>query len=122
MPPGLLAAGIGSLVYLGLGYLTGLSTSAYALHPLTLPTISHLTLADVELRERQPPRATLRGAARPGWRHREPATSLRRPTSRVRTLAHEGGDTMLSTWLGPAGSLRQDGDSMRRTGGWRNTA
>jgi hypothetical protein len=46
----LLAAGIGSLVYLGLGYLTGLSTSAYALHPLTLPTISHLTLADVELR------------------------------------------------------------------------
>ena len=50
VPPGLLAAGIGSLVYLGLGYLTGLSTSAYALHPLTLPTISHLTLADVELR------------------------------------------------------------------------
>jgi H+/Cl- antiporter ClcA len=44
--PGLLAAGIGSLVYLGLGYLTGLSTSAYALNPLTLPAISHLTLAD----------------------------------------------------------------------------
>ena len=41
--PGLLAAGIGSLVYLGMGYLTGLSTSAYALNPLELPAMGQLT-------------------------------------------------------------------------------
>jgi chloride channel protein, CIC family len=35
--PGLLAAGIGSLVFIGMGTLTGLSTSAYALSPLALP-------------------------------------------------------------------------------------
>jgi H+/Cl- antiporter ClcA len=44
--PGLLAAGIGSLVYLGMGYLTGLSTSAYAINPLTLPSMPHLTVVD----------------------------------------------------------------------------
>jgi H+/Cl- antiporter ClcA len=44
--PGLLAGGIGSLVYVGLGSLTGLSTSAYALKPLALPEIGDLTLAD----------------------------------------------------------------------------
>ncbi len=43
--PGLLAAGIGSLVSLGLGSFTGLSTSAYALGPLALPQFSHLTAA-----------------------------------------------------------------------------
>ncbi len=35
--PGLLAGGIGSLVFIGMGSLTGLSTSAYAVAPLTLP-------------------------------------------------------------------------------------
>ncbi len=35
--PGLLAGGIGSLVFIGMGSLTGLSTSAYAIAPLTLP-------------------------------------------------------------------------------------
>jgi H+/Cl- antiporter ClcA len=35
--PGLLAAGIGSLVSIGMGSFTGLSTSAYALAPLPLP-------------------------------------------------------------------------------------
>jgi H+/Cl- antiporter ClcA len=35
--PGLLAAGIGSLVFIGMGSWTGLSTSAFALSPLTLP-------------------------------------------------------------------------------------
>ncbi len=35
--PGLLAAGIGSLVFIGMGTLTGLSTSAYAIAPLSLP-------------------------------------------------------------------------------------
>jgi len=35
--PGLLAAGIGSLVFIGMGSLTGLSTSAYAISPLSLP-------------------------------------------------------------------------------------
>jgi chloride channel protein, CIC family len=44
--PGLLAAGIGSLVYLGMGYLTGLSTSAYALNPLELPAMPQLTVVD----------------------------------------------------------------------------
>ena len=36
--PGLLAAGIGSLVSLGMGSFTGLSTSAYALGALSLPS------------------------------------------------------------------------------------
>ena len=44
--PGLLAAGIGSLVYLGLGYLTGLDTSAYAINPLALPPMPQLTVVD----------------------------------------------------------------------------
>jgi H+/Cl- antiporter ClcA len=35
--PGLIAAGIGSLVFVGVGSLTGLSSSAYALPPLALP-------------------------------------------------------------------------------------
>ncbi len=35
--PGLLAAGIGSIVFLGMGTITGLSTSAYALDLLELP-------------------------------------------------------------------------------------
>ena len=42
--PGLLAAGIGSVVYLGLGSLTGLSTAAYALEPLPLAPIGDLTV------------------------------------------------------------------------------
>jgi H+/Cl- antiporter ClcA len=44
--PGLLAAGIGSLVSLGLGSLTGLSTSAYALGPLSLPAFARPDVAD----------------------------------------------------------------------------
>jgi H+/Cl- antiporter ClcA len=44
--PGLLAAGIGSLVYLGMGYLTGLSTSAYAIKPLMLAPMPQLTVVD----------------------------------------------------------------------------
>ena len=36
--PGLLAAGIGSLVFIGMGDWTGLSTSAWALSPFSLPT------------------------------------------------------------------------------------
>ena len=44
--PGLLAAGIGSLVSIGMGSLTGLNTSAYALGSLTLPTLSQPALAD----------------------------------------------------------------------------
>ena len=39
--PGLLAAGIGSLVSLGMGSFTGLSTKAYALSALPLPTFAH---------------------------------------------------------------------------------
>lgn len=35
--PGLVAAGIGSLAFVGIGSLTGLSSGAYALPPLTLP-------------------------------------------------------------------------------------
>jgi H+/Cl- antiporter ClcA len=44
--PGLLAAGIGSLVSIGMGSLTGLSTSAYALGALSLPSLSKPALAD----------------------------------------------------------------------------
>jgi len=35
--PGLVAAGIGSLVFVGVGSITGLSSSAFAIPPLTLP-------------------------------------------------------------------------------------
>ena len=44
--PGLLAAGIGSLISIGMGSLTGLSSSAYALGSLSLPTLSQPALAD----------------------------------------------------------------------------
>jgi H+/Cl- antiporter ClcA len=43
--PGLLAAGIGSLVFIGMGSLTGLSSSAYAIAPLSLPNYHAPTLA-----------------------------------------------------------------------------
>jgi len=42
--PGLLAAGIGTLVSLGMGHFTGLSTSAYALGPLQLSTAPRPTV------------------------------------------------------------------------------
>jgi H+/Cl- antiporter ClcA len=42
--PGLLAAGIGSLVSIGMGSFTGLSTKAYALSPVVLPNYSHPTI------------------------------------------------------------------------------
>jgi H+/Cl- antiporter ClcA len=44
--PGLLAAGIGSLVSLGMGSFTGLSSSHYALGPLPLATAAHLKPAE----------------------------------------------------------------------------
>ena len=44
--PGLLAAGIGSLVSIGMGSLTGLSSSAYAIGALTLPTLARPTFVD----------------------------------------------------------------------------
>jgi H+/Cl- antiporter ClcA len=44
--PGLLAAGIGSLVSIGMGSLTGLSSSAYALGALSLPALARPALAD----------------------------------------------------------------------------
>lgn len=44
--PGLMAAGIGSLVSLGIGAFTGLSSSAYALSALPLPKFEHLHLAN----------------------------------------------------------------------------
>jgi H+/Cl- antiporter ClcA len=47
--PGLLAAGIGSLVSIGMGSLTGLSTSAYALGALPLPAFAEPALADFAL-------------------------------------------------------------------------
>ncbi len=42
--PGLLAAGIGSLVSIGMGSFTGLSTKAYALSPIVLPQYGHPTI------------------------------------------------------------------------------
>lgn len=44
--PGLLAAGIGSLVSIGLGSFTGLSDKAYALGPIPLTTAAHLKLGE----------------------------------------------------------------------------
>jgi H+/Cl- antiporter ClcA len=44
--PGLLASGIGSLISIGMGSLTGLSTSAYSLGALTLPTLPDPTFVD----------------------------------------------------------------------------
>jgi H+/Cl- antiporter ClcA len=44
--PGLTAAGLGSLVFIGMGSLTGLSTSAYALSPLALPAFSQPSWGD----------------------------------------------------------------------------
>ncbi len=44
--PGLLAAGVGSLVFIGVGSLTGLSSSAYAIAPLTLAQYPSPNLGD----------------------------------------------------------------------------
>ena len=44
--PGLLAAGIGTLVSIGIGSFTGLSTSAYALGPLPLSSLARPTVAE----------------------------------------------------------------------------
>lgn len=44
--PGLLAAGVGSLIFIGMGSWTGLSSSDYALSPLSLPAYSRPDLAD----------------------------------------------------------------------------
>src|SRR3954452_14712257 len=44
--PGLLAAGIGSLISVGMGSWTGLSTSAYALGPLALPAFARPDVTD----------------------------------------------------------------------------
>jgi H+/Cl- antiporter ClcA len=44
--PGLIAAGIGSLVFIGMGSTTGLSTSAWSLSPLALPQFSGPDLSD----------------------------------------------------------------------------
>jgi H+/Cl- antiporter ClcA len=44
--PGLLAAAIGSLIYLGLGSWTGLSTRAYSIDPLELPDFDRPSATD----------------------------------------------------------------------------
>jgi H+/Cl- antiporter ClcA len=45
--PGLIAAGIGSLVFIGMANVTALSTSAYSLQPLALPHFSHVTWEEI---------------------------------------------------------------------------
>lgn len=45
--PGLIAAGIGSLVFIGVGSLTGLSTQAYAMAPLALPAYAQPNVGDL---------------------------------------------------------------------------
>ena len=45
--PGLMAAGIGSLVFIGMGDWTGLSTSAYSLTPLHLSALSQPTWGQI---------------------------------------------------------------------------
>ena len=44
--PGLMSAGIGSVVFIGMGHWTGLSSSDYALSPISLPAFSSLTVAE----------------------------------------------------------------------------
>ena len=45
--PGLMAAGIGSLVFIGMGDWTGLSTSAYSIAPLQLSAFTHPTWGEI---------------------------------------------------------------------------
>ncbi len=45
--PGLMAAGIGSLVYFGLNQWSGLDSSAYALQPVQLSALGELTVAEL---------------------------------------------------------------------------
>jgi hypothetical protein len=45
--PGLLAAGVGGLVFTGLGDWSGLSTNAYALSPITLPAFTKPDWGDI---------------------------------------------------------------------------
>jgi H+/Cl- antiporter ClcA len=45
--PGLIAAGIGSLVFIGMSHWTGLSTDAYSLVPLHLSTLAHPTWEEI---------------------------------------------------------------------------
>ena len=45
--PGLIAAGIGSLVFIGMANWTGLNTSAYSLVPLHLPAFSSVSWQDI---------------------------------------------------------------------------
>jgi H+/Cl- antiporter ClcA len=45
--PGLIAAGVGSLVFIGMANWTALSTSAYALQPLALPRFGHVTWEEI---------------------------------------------------------------------------
>ncbi|HEY3670770.1 MAG TPA: chloride channel protein, partial [Acidimicrobiia bacterium] len=45
--PGLIAAGVGSLVFIGISNWTALNTSAYALQPLHLPHFAHPTWAEI---------------------------------------------------------------------------
>jgi H+/Cl- antiporter ClcA len=45
--PGLIAAGIGSLVFIGMANWTALSTSAYSLQPLSLPHFGHVTWEEI---------------------------------------------------------------------------
>jgi H+/Cl- antiporter ClcA len=45
--PGLVAAGIGSLVFIGMANWTALSTSAYSLQPLALPHFGHVTWEEI---------------------------------------------------------------------------
>jgi H+/Cl- antiporter ClcA len=44
--PGLMSAGIGSVIFIGMAHWTGLSSSAWALAPFTLPPFSDLTVAE----------------------------------------------------------------------------
>jgi chloride channel protein, CIC family len=45
--PGLIAAGVGSLVFIGISNWTALSTSAYSLQPLQLPHFAHPTWSEI---------------------------------------------------------------------------
>ena len=123
--PGLMSAGIGSVIFLGMGHWTGLSSAAYALSPISLPAFSTLTAAefgwaillavaaalavfairDLARRQRKGRPAAL--AADPGGR-----PCRRRPGHRVRPDHRRARRTVLFSGQDAFGSLLNQGTAV----------
>ena len=124
MLPGLISAGIGSVVFIGMGHWTGLSSSAYSLGPLSLPAFSTLTAAEfgwaivlaftaalatlaiIDLARWSAggrPEAVVAAAGRPG---------RRRSGYRVRPNTHQPADTVLFSGQDAFSSLIKEGSAL----------